>query len=50
VPAELATVEFFEDINRVCSNECEVLSNLIIDKSLESDFAHSVMGAMQSVF
>lgn len=50
VPAELATVEFFEELKQVCAGDCMILSNLIIDKSLESNFAQSVVGAMQSTF
>lgn len=50
VPAELATVEFFEELKQVCNSECKVMSNLIVDKNLESNFAQWVVGAMWSVF
>lgn len=50
VPAELATVEFFEDIERVCGGSCQVLSNLIIDRDMTSDFSRSIVWAMQSVW
>jgi hypothetical protein len=50
VPAELATVDFFEDVKQVCGGECVVLSNLIMDYDMESSFSKSIVGAMQSVW
>ena len=50
VPAELATVEFFEDLKKLCSEDCQILSNLIVDRELASDFAQWVVGSMQLAF
>lgn len=50
VPAELATVDFFHDVKQVCGDECMVLSNLIMDYDMESDFSKGIIGAMQSVW
>lgn len=49
-PAELMTIDFFEDVYATLDNDWVLLANVILDAELGSNFAQSVLASMTEVF